>query len=44
MEQKQIQKVQQVLINLILLKKLPDLANLKSDVNKLDIDKMYQGV
>ena len=38
MQQKQILKMQQVLIHLILLKK-NDVSNLKSDVNKLDIDK-----
>ena len=38
MQQKQILKMQQVLIHWILLKK-NDVSNLKSDVNKLDIDK-----
>ena len=37
MQQKQIQKMQQVLIHRILLKKV-DLANIRSDVDELDID------
>ena len=39
MQQKQNQKIQQVLINHLLLKKT-DLANLKSNVDELDIDKL----
>ena len=39
MEQKQIEKIQQVLIHRILLKKT-DLADLKSDLYKLDIGKL----
>ena len=39
MQHKQIKKIQQVLIHRILLRKT-DLVNLKSDVNKLDIDKL----
>ena len=39
MQQKQILKIQQELIHHLLLKKT-DIANLKSDVDKLDIDEI----